>query len=266
MPDPNPRSHRGRVDQGSEARRLRLQPCSRLGAGSKSQCARSWPSGSSRTCRRILDLLAAEVAGPGFINFQLRAEAKADIVDQILGQGTNYGAPTARQRATHPDRIRLCQPDRPPACRTRPRSRARLLPRPDSRSSRPYGRMRILHQRRRATNGHSGDFRLAALPGTVRRTRDFSGSRIPGRLYSGHRGRLPPCSWRRVAGLVRKHPGGAHRTTGRTEDGHNMYLDFLILRARDFLDETVWAELASTAVDTLLERIRRDLDHFGAKF
>jgi arginyl-tRNA synthetase len=41
----------------------------------------------------ILDLIERpEVAGPGFLNFRLKASAKADIVRRVLAQGARYGS------------------------------------------------------------------------------------------------------------------------------------------------------------------------------
>ena len=211
------------------------------------------------------DLLAAEVAGPGFINFQLRAETKADIVDQILSQGTNYGT----------------QP---------PGSEQRILI--EYVSANPTGPL------------HVGHGRGAALGSCLARILEAAGHTVECEYFINDAGRqmdiLAISVWLRylelcgepvifpeagyqgdyildIAADCHRARGDVWRASfeniragapddGPDEDGHNMYLDFLILRARDFLDETVWAELASTAVDTLLERIRRDLDHFGASF
>lgn len=211
------------------------------------------------------DLLTAEVAGPGFINFQLRPEAKAEIVDQILSQATNYGT----------------QP---------PGSEQRILI--EYVSANPTGPL------------HVGHGRGAALGSCLTRILEAAGHTVECEYFINDAGRqmdiLAISVWLRYLELcgepvifpeagyqgdyILDIAADCHRTRGDVwrasfeniragapddgpdEDGHNMYLDFLILRARDFLDETVWAELASVAVDTLLERIRRDLDHFGASF
>ena len=211
------------------------------------------------------DLLSAEVAGPGFINFQLRPEAKAEIVDQVLSQATNYGT-------------------RPPG------SEQRILI--EYVSANPTGPL------------HVGHGRGAALGSCLARILEAAGHTVECEYFINDAGRqmdiLAISVWLRYLELcgepvvfpeagyqgdyILDIAADCHRTRGDVwrasfeniqagapddgpdEDGHNMYLDFLILRARDFLDETVWAELASVAVDTLLERIRRDLDHFGAGF
>lgn len=211
------------------------------------------------------DLLTAEVAGPGFINFQLRPEAKAEIVDQILSQATNYGT----------------QP---------PGSEQRILI--EYVSANPTGPL------------HVGHGRGAALGSCLTRILEAAGHTVECEYFINDAGRqmdiLAISVWLRYLELcgepvifpeagyqgdyILDIAADCHRTRGDVwrasfeniragapddgpdEDGHNMYLDFLILRARDFLDETVWAELASVAVDTLLERIRHDLDHFGASF
>ena len=53
---------------------------------------------------------------------------------------------------------------------------------------------------------------------------------------------------------------------GPDEAGRNARLDALILRARDFLDAAAWDALGAGSAATLLARIRRDLDAFGADF
>lgn len=211
------------------------------------------------------DLSAAEVAGPGFINFQLRSEAKAEVVDQVLNQGANYGT-------------------RPPG------SEQRILI--EYVSANPTGPL------------HIGHGRGVALGSCLSRILKAAGHTVECEYFINDAGRqmdiLAISVWLRYLELcgepvifpeagyqgdyIQDLAADCHRARGDAlrasfeniragapddgpdEDEHNMYLDFLILRAQDFLDKTAWAELASTAVDTLLERIRRDLDQFGADF
>ena len=210
-------------------------------------------------------LLKADVAGPGFINFQLRAEAKAEIVDHILNQGANYGT-------------------RPPG------SEQRVLI--EYVSANPTGPL------------HVGHGRGAALGSCLARILHAAGHTVECEYFINDAGRqmdiLAVSVWLRYLELCgepvtfpeagyqgdyildiaadrhRAHGDEWHASfenvqagapdDGPDEDGHNTYLDFLILRARDFLDDSTWVELVSTATDILLERIRRDLDNFGASF
>ncbi len=210
-------------------------------------------------------LSGAEVAGPGFINFRLRPEAKAEIVDQVLNQGTNYGS-------------------RPPG------SEQRILI--EYVSANPTGPL------------HVGHGRGAALGSCLARILEAAGHTVECEYYINDAGRqmdiLAISVWLRylelcgepvifpVAGYQGDYildiAADCHRTrgdawrasvadiqTGAPDDGpdeagHNTYLDFLVRRARDFLDAAAWADLGSVAAGTLLERIRRDLDQFGASF
>lgn len=209
------------------------------------------------------DLSKAEVAGPGFINFHLRAETKAEIVDRILDQGPDYGA-------------------RPPG------SGQRILI--EYVSANPTGPL------------HVGHGRGAALGSCLARILQAAGHVVECEYFVNDAGRqmdiLAVSVWLRYLELCGEpvvFPEAGYRgdyildiaadrhrahgdewraafenvragapDDGPDEDDHNTHLDFLILRARDFLDEAAWTELASTATDTLLERIRRDLGDFGA--
>ena len=211
------------------------------------------------------DLLETEIAGPGFINFRLRPEAKAEIVDDILSQGANYGT-------------------RPPG------SEQRILI--EYVSANPTGPL------------HVGHGRGAALGSCLARILHAAGHTVECEYFINDAGRqmdiLAISVWLRYLELCGESvvfpeagyqgdyildiAADRHRThgdgwrasfeniragapdDGPDEDGHNAYLDFLILRARDFLDHATWVKLASVATDILLERIRHDLDSFGASF
>ena len=211
------------------------------------------------------DVLDANVAGPGFINFQLRPEAKAEIVDHILNQGANYGT-------------------RPPG------SEQRILI--EYVSANPTGPL------------HVGHGRGAALGSCLARILEAAGHTVECEYFINDAGRqmdiLAISVWLRylelcgepvvfpeagyqgdyildIAADCHRAHGDEWRASfeniragapddGPGEDGHSTYLDFLILRARDFLSDAAWEELSSVATDTLLKRIRLDLNHFGAGF
>ena len=211
------------------------------------------------------DVLSTDVAGPGFINFQLRPGTTAGIVDRILSQGANYGR--------------------------RPRgSEQRVLI--EYVSANPTGPL------------HVGHGRGAALGSCLARILEATGHTVECEYFINDAGRqmdiLAISVWLRYLELCgesvvfpaagyqgdyvldiaadchRKRGNEWHASfeniqAGAPDDGPNKderdaYLDFLILRARDFLNDSTWMELASTASDTLLERIRRDLEKFGASF
>ena len=211
------------------------------------------------------NLLRADVAGPGFINFHLRTEAKAEIIDHILSQGENYGT-------------------QPPA------SEQRILI--EYVSANPTGPL------------HVGHGRGAALGSCLARILRAAGHTVECEYFINDAGRqmdvLAVSVWVRYLELCgepvafpeagyqgdyildiaadchRAHGDGWRASfenirggapdDGPDKDGQNAYLDFLILRAKDFLDDAVWMELASSAVNTLLGRIRWDLDNFGSDF
>ncbi len=211
------------------------------------------------------DVQAVEVAGPGFLNFRLRPEAKAGVVDRVLERGANYGA-------------------RPPG------SEQRVLI--EYVSANPTGPL------------HVGHGRGAALGSCLARILRAAGHSVESEYFINDAGRqidiLALSVWLRYLELcgepvvfpeagyrgdyILDIAADRHRERGEEwrasfeniqagapddgpdEDGRDASLDFLILRARDFLSDSAWTELASTATDTLIERIRRDLDHFGASF
>lgn len=211
------------------------------------------------------DVRQADVAGPGFINFQLREQAKAEVVEQVLTHGTNYGA-------------------RPPG------SRQRILI--EYVSANPTGPL------------HVGHGRGAALGSCLARLLTAAGHTVECEYFINDSGRqmdiLALSVWLRYLELCGEPAGfphagyqgdyvldiaaDVHRTHGDAwrrpfasvlegapddgpdDDGHQAHLDLLILRAQDLLDAASWRHLAETACTTLLARIRRDLDDFGAHF
>ena len=211
------------------------------------------------------DLKAVEVAGPGFVNFRLNAVAKAGIIDHILAQGRNYG--------------------------TRPLgSEARILI--EYVSANPTGPL------------HVGHGRGAALGSCLARILKAAGHQVECEYFINDAGRqmdiLAVCVWLRylelcgetvafpragyqgdyildIAADCHRAHGAAWHTAfsevhdgapddGPDADGQNVYLDFLVLRTRDLLDADTWADLSRMGIDTLLARIRRDLEGFGAEF
>ncbi len=208
---------------------------------------------------------SAEVAGPGFINFRLSDTAKFEIIDQILEEGRNHG--------THP-----------------PGSRQRVLI--EYVSANPTGPL------------HVGHGRGAALGSCLARLLKATGHTVECEYFVNDAGRqmdiLALSVWLRylelcgepikfphagyqgdyildiAADLHREQGDVWHRPfenlaatapeDGPKEDGRQAYLDFFILQGRELLSEPIWLQIATTACETLLARIQRDLEHFGVVF
>ena len=211
------------------------------------------------------DLLQADVAGPGFINFRLRAEAKAEIIDRILEQGENYGT-------------------RPPG------SGQRILI--EYVSANPTGPLHVGHGRGAAIGsclarilhaaGHAVECEyfindagrqmdILALSVWLRYL-ELCGEQVafPASGYQGDYILDIAADCHRAHGDEWRTPfeevGAGAPDDGLDEDSCNAYLDFMILRARESVGLETWTELAAAATDTLLERTRRDLDNFGVVF
>ena len=118
--------------------------------------------------------------GPGFINLRLAPAIFHDVLRGALADPDGFGRAQRRRRAGQ-RRVRLGQPDRPDACRPRPRRgvRRRAVQPPGRR--RPAGHARILHQRRRRAGRRARPLRLPALPRGAGR----AGRPIPEGLYPG---------------------------------------------------------------------------------
>ena len=208
---------------------------------------------------------AVEIAGPGFLNFRLHGAAQAAVIDQVLAAGEDYG-------------------------RAPPGSGERVLL--EYVSANPTGPL------------HVGHGRGAALGSCLARLLRAAGDTVECEYFVNDAGRqmdiLALSVWLRylelcgetvafpaagyqgdyvldLAADVHRARGGAWRAPfenladaapddGPDEAGRNARLDALILRARDFLDAAAWDALGAGSAATLLARIRRDLDAFGADF
>ena len=211
------------------------------------------------------DIENAASAGPGFLNFTLRAQVNAQIIDQILEQGTAFGT-------------------RPGA------SGQKILI--EYVSANPTGPLHVGHGRGAATGsclvrilqalGHTVESEyfvndagrqmdILALSVWLRYL-ELCGEPIafPRLAYQGDyvldlaadQHRAHKDAWRHAFESVQS---GAPND-GPNEAGSNAHLDALILRAQDLLGAEVWSELTQTAVSTLRASIRRDLKTFGVSF
>ena len=93
----------------------------------------SSPAGSPRRSTAADGIASAEVAGPGFLNIRLAADAQGAIVAQVLAAGAAYGTGDDARRQQDQPRVRLGQPDRPGPPRRHPLGRGRRRARPDAR-------------------------------------------------------------------------------------------------------------------------------------
>ncbi len=216
------------------------------------------------------DIQRIEIAGPGFINFYLNEHAKSEIIDQILEQGDQYG--------------------REPAG-----SRGRVLI--EYVSANPTGPLHIGHGRGAALgsclsrifaaggyaveceyfiNDAGRQMDILALSVWLRYLElcgeDFAFPRsayqgdyildIAADLHREHQRRWhtgadtlppPPTS-----------PAGAEKEA--KTNANDTHLDLLIEHAHEQISGEDWASIRTTACNTLMKRIERDLEGFGAVF
>ena len=85
--DPGRAQPRGRPRGFREPCRPRTSPASRGASRARS------PNASWRGCRNRPSIASVAIAGPGFINFSVAAEAFASVVRRILGEGAGFARP-----------------------------------------------------------------------------------------------------------------------------------------------------------------------------
>ena len=213
----------------------------------------------------IAELAEAKVAGPGFINFTLRASARAGAVDAALEAGADYG-------------------HRPAG------SGARILL--EYVSANPTGPLHVGHGRGAALGsclarilraaGHTVECEyfindagrqmdLLALSVWLRYL-ELCGEpvRFPAMGYQGDYIHDIAADIHRARGDVWQIPFesvvfGAP-DDGPDADAAQAHLDALVASASRHLDGDPWRLLAAAAADTLLARIRRDLEDLGVAF
>ncbi len=207
------------------------------------------------------DIAAIEIAGPGFINFYLHDRAKGAVVDRILKEAERYGRAEAD-------------------------SRGHILI--EYVSANPTGPLHIGHGRGAALGSCLAHLLKAAgytvsceyFINDAGRQMDILALSVWLRYLElcGEEFSFPPTAyqgdyildiaadvhredgdrWRKDAALLPPVPAEA--------DAQDDYLDSLIQQARDDLGEEAWERIRTAACDTLLERIRHDLESFGASF
>ena len=208
---------------------------------------------------------AVEVAGPGFLNFRLAAAAQASVIDEILAAGADYG-------------------------RAPPGSGERVLL--EYVSANPTGPLHVGHGRGAALGSCLAAL-LRAAGDTVEceyfindagrqmdilalsvwlRYLELCGEEVafPAAGYQGDYVLDLAADIHRARGEALRAPfenlADGAPDDGPDEEDRNARLDALILRAKDTLDDDAWDALGAGAADTLLARIRRDLEAFGADF
>ena len=218
--------------------------------------------------RNLPDLPAVQdvqVAGPGFINFNLYWETRAGIIDIVLGLGERYG----HLAEGSGERILI-----------------------EYVSANPTGPL------------HVGHGRGACLGSCLARILRTQGHVVESEYFINDAGRqmdvLALSVWLRYLELcgepVRFPTQGyqgdyildiaadCHRAQGDAwlvafenlvagapddgpdDDASNAHLDALILKARSHLADDAWTALSATATEVLLARIRRDLEEIGVHF
>ena len=221
--------------------------------------------------RRIVDALPAndliektEIAGPGFINFFVKAAATQSVIMRIIEQGERYGASTVGEgQSVQVEFV----------------------------SANPTGPL------------HVGHGRGAAYGAVVANLLDTLGFKVHREYYVNDAGRqmhiLAVSVWLRYlelagetlpfpsngyqgdyiwdigATLHREH-GDAYRHPAETvfadipadapEGDKEVHIDALIERARDLLGEEKYRDVFDLALNTLVDNIRNDLAQFGVHY
>jgi arginyl-tRNA synthetase len=209
-------------------------------------------------------LQRAEVAGAGFINFYLAADAHAAVLRQVLAQGEHYGESDSGQG----EHVLL-----------------------EFVSANPTGPL------------HVGHGRQAAYGATLANLLRACGYAVQREYYINDAGRqmdiLTVSAWLRYLELLGEklefpanayrgdyvraiaerlrvaHGLGLHRSTATVLAGlppdapvgdKEVYIDTLIERMRTLLSERVFAQVLELALDAMMADIRADLDAFGVHF
>ncbi|MGM0553971.1 MAG: arginine--tRNA ligase [Pseudomonadota bacterium] len=210
-------------------------------------------------------LAAAEVAGPGFINFRLDANARTLVLDRIARQAREYGR--SQVGAGQPVQVEFV-------------------------SANPTGPL------------HVGHGRGAAFGATVADLLDFCGFDVTREYYVNDAGRqmniLAASVWMRylqrhgidvpfpangyqgdyiqqvvdrltdAVGAQAVHPANAvtRDLPPDAPDGGDkeLFIDALIARARELLGPELYRQLFDTGLDTILDDIRDDLREFGVEY
>ena len=114
---------------------------------------------------------AADIAGPGFINFRVSADVFAEGLRALIAAGDQYGRSNAGQQCAGERRVRVGESDRPAARRSRPAGRARRRDLVAARGDRLARHARVLLQRRRRADHESRAQRAGARAPARRRGR-----------------------------------------------------------------------------------------------
>ena len=112
--------------------------------------------GAGRGARRATGIVAAEVAGPGFLNLRLEPARWFGVVPAVLAAGTGFGRSTLGAGAQGQRRVRLGQPDGADARRAYARRGVRRRAGRPARLRRVGGDAGILYQRRRGAGRRAG--------------------------------------------------------------------------------------------------------------
>ena len=210
-------------------------------------------------------LAAAEIAGPGFINFRLEADARTGVLARIASQGGDFGR--SQVGGGRPVQVEFV-------------------------SANPTGPL------------HVGHGRGAAFGATVADLLDFCGFDVTREYYVNDAGRqmniLAASVWLRYleqhgvqvpfpangyqgeyirpvaeqlaarVGERAVHPAAAV-TDGLPADepdggDKEVYIDAVIARARELLGPELYRELFDTGLNAILEDIRDDLREFGVEY
>ena len=210
-------------------------------------------------------LASTEIAGPGFINFRLAADARTQVLGHIAERTGDFGR--SNVGGGRPVQVEFV-------------------------SANPTGPL------------HVGHGRGAAFGATVADLLDFSGYDVTREYYVNDAGRqmniLAVSVWMRylerhgvelpfpangyrgdyiypVADTLTRHIGdrGVHPAADVTRDlppdepdggDKETYIDALVTRARDLLGEALWDEFFEGGLNAILEDIRDDLREFGVEY
>ena len=207
------------------------------------------------------DIIQVEIAGPGFINFYLHERAKGEVVNRILEETERYG-------------------------RSPPNSRERVLI--EYVSANPTGPLHIGHGRGAALGSALALLLKAAgykveceyFVNDAGRQMDILALSVWLRYLElcGEEFSFPPSAYQGdyimdIAADLHRESGDRWRLEAallpaapETPEAQDDYLDSLIQQTRESLDDESWTHIRTTACDTLLARIQRDLESFGATF